>query len=140
MLTEQENNPFYMMDRNEFKKLAIRYVGGEILSRERDLFGYNDELNTFIIAKKSYNLGSGDYYMALSRLIEKENTEHVLVIALSFNGEFKKKAEEDQQMRVIHITVDDLLKKDYETALPTIIEEMINKNTPLSRVFKPIKK
>jgi len=130
MLTEkQKNNPFYMMDRTEFKKLAIRYVGGEIINLERDLFGYNDEFNTFIIAKKSYNLGGNDYKISLSHIDEKKNTEHILVIALSFSKKFIQLVEEDADLRVIPVTVENLFKNDYESALPTIIEE-INKPGP----------
>ena len=42
-------------------------------------------------------------------------------------NKFKKMVEEDPQMRVIPITIEDLLKKDYGNALPAIIAEMINK-------------
>ena len=145
MLTEkQENDPFYMMDRKEFKKLAIRYVGGEIINLiySRDIFGWNDEFNTFILAKKSYDPVT--YREAHSFFYEdlggNRNPEHVLVIALSFNEKFKKKVETDVKMEVISITVDELFKMDCGTVIPTIIAETIKRNTPLSRVFKPIKK
>lgn len=142
MLTEiQKNNPFYMMDRTEFKKLAIRLVGGELIniSGSRDIFGYNDEFNTFIVAKKSYDLGTNDYHKSLSRMLEKKNTEHILVIGFSFNGKFIQHVKDDPQMRVIHVTVEDMFKNDYESALPKIIEDMIKKYKPLSSVFKSMK-
>ena len=131
MLTEKQKiNPFYIMDNIEFKKLAIRYVGGKIINYPREIFGYNDEFNTFIIAKKSYNLGSRNYYNARSYLSDKKNTEHVLVIALSFNGGFKKKVKEDLEKSVIPVTVDELLKEDYASILPQIIEEINNPTPP----------
>lgn len=130
MLTKkQKNNPFYMIEKIEFQKLAFRHVGCEIINLNymQDIIGYNDELKTLTLAKQSYDLGRDDYKLSLGLLYEKDNIEHVLVIALSFNKKFKKMVEEDPQMRVIPITIEDLLKKDYGNALPTIIAEMINK-------------
>ena len=139
MLTEkQKHDPFYQMDRVEFKKLMIRYVDGEIIKSpySNDIFGWNEEFKTLIIAKKGYEAIT--HRNARSYLMESFNRdiEKILVIALSFSEKFLEKVDADPNLEVINVTVEDLFKMDGKTAIPTIIEELINKNRVLSRIFK----
>ena len=147
-LTEkQKHDPFYQMDRVEFKKLMIRYVDGEIIKspHSNDIFGWNKEFKTLILAKKGYepithrNARSSFYANFNHHYSEgsykDSKIEKILVIALSFSKKFLDKVNTDSDMEVINVTVEDLFKMDGKTAIPTIIAETIKRNTPLSRIF-----
>lgn len=138
MLNEkQKNNPFYLMDRTEFKELIVRYLGGEItkLSFSNDIFGYNDEFKTLIIPKKSWELGKNDYQLARSWNCERDY-EHILVVALSFHDKFMEMVDDDPKMEMLAVTVEDLFKTEGNSVIPALLENMTWEKSSLSRVFK----
>ena len=136
-LTEkQKNNPFYMMDRTEFKELIIRYLGGKIkkLLYSNDTFGYDENFKTLIVPKKSWELSKDDYRSARSWNCDRDY-DHVLVVALSFRDKFNEMVKDDLEMEVLAITVEDLFKSGGESVIPTLLEKMEKRNTILSRTF-----
>lgn len=136
-LTEkQKHDPFYQMDRVEFKKLVIRYLGGEItkLSFTNDTFGYDDEFKTLIIPRKSWELEKNDYRIERSWNCN-EDYEHILVVALSFTDKFMEMVTDDIKMEVLAITVEDLFKIEGKSVIPALLEKMEKRNTILSRTF-----
>lgn len=125
MLSEkQKNDPFYVMDENEFQKSTIEHIGEKVITLEgmSGLFGYNKEFKTLIVAKKNYDLGVYAYETLKILSHKYGNVEHILVIALSFNDKFYDRAVADPQLRVMPVTVEYILKYDDRSALTTIMK------------------